>query len=165
MMPYEWTGKDPQGRATELHMWPHQSLSAPGYVWFLAATFALVCVPLLMVVGSVILWGLLPFVLLATGGMWLALDRNRRRARILEVLRLEGDQVRLMRHDPDGRVRDWQANRYWATAELHATGGPVPHYLTLRGNGRTVEIGAFLSEAERRHLYDDLLRTLARDTG
>jgi uncharacterized membrane protein len=39
---------------------------------------------------------------------------------------------------------------------MHPKGGPVPNYVTLSGNGREVEIGAFLSEEERKALYDDL---------
>jgi len=39
---------------------------------------------------------------------------------------------------------------------MHETGGPVPHYVTLSGNGREVEIGAFLSEDERVELFSEL---------
>lgn len=155
-MPYDWIKPDPRGDAQELHLWPHQSLPVRGYVWFVAGTFALVLIPLLAVIGSVLLWGILPFVLLALGGMWWALDRSRRNARIIEVLTLTPDRARLVRRDPGGRVLNWECNRYWTTPELHADGGPVPFYVTLRGCGREVEIGAFLSEEERVALYDDL---------
>jgi uncharacterized membrane protein len=40
------------------------------------------------------------------------------------------------------------------------TDGPVPHYVTLQGAGREVEIGAFLSEDERCALYDELRREI-----
>lgn len=161
-MPYDWTRTDSRGGAQELHLWPHQSLAPRGYATFIAATLALVSLPLLMVLGSALLWGLLPFVLLALGGMWLALDRNRRRRQIVEVLTLTGDRAHLVRRDPGGAVREWDCNRYWARPEIHARGGPVPQYVTLRGCGRTVEIGAFLSEDERVSLYDDLVRALGR---
>jgi len=44
---------------------------------------------------------------------------------------------------------------------MHQTGGLVPYYVTLKGNGRTVENGAFLSEDERRALYGELASALA----
>lgn len=159
-MPYDWIKSDPRGDAQELHLWPHQSLPVRGYVWFVAATFALVLAPLLAVIGSVLLWGILPFVLLALGGMWWALDRSRRNRQIIEVLTLTCDHARLVRHDPGGAERHWQCNRYWTTPEMHTSGGPVSCYVTLRGCGREVEIGAFLSEDERVALYKDLLTRL-----
>ena len=36
----------------------------------------------------------------------------------------------------------------------------MPHYVTLVGDGREVEIGAFLSEDERIALFDDLNQKL-----
>ena len=39
---------------------------------------------------------------------------------------------------------------------LHASSGPVPQYLTLRGGPREVELGAFLTEEERQRLHADL---------
>ena len=57
---------------------------------------------------------------------------------------------------------EWQANPHWVRVTLHKTGGPVPNYLTLRGNGREVEIGAFLAEEERLTLQHELRRALSR---
>jgi uncharacterized membrane protein len=39
---------------------------------------------------------------------------------------------------------------------LYGTEGPLPNYVTLSGNGREVEIGAFLSEDERKSLFKEL---------
>ena len=39
---------------------------------------------------------------------------------------------------------------------MHLRKGPVSHYVTLSGNGRTVEIGSFLSEDERKQLFSEL---------
>ena len=161
-MPYAWTECAPDSDTRELHLWPHQSLTPKGLVFFVGATFALVALPLLMVLGSALLWGLLPFVLVTLGGMWLALNRNRRDAQVIEVLTLTPDRARLVRRNPDGEVQEWDCNRYWTTPQMHESGGPIPHYVTLRGCGRTVEIGAFLSEEERVALYDELAGILRR---
>ena len=37
----------------------------------------------------------------------------------------------------------------------------MPFYVTLNGNGREVEIGAFLSEDERKSLYEELRSELS----
>lgn len=160
-MPYSWS-EHPSRREQELTLWPHQSLPPRGYAAFILATFTLITIPLYPLLGTVVLWGLLPFLLLAVGGIWFALNRNRKDASICEVLRVTPDEISLTRRNPRGPDQSWACNAYWASPHMHDTGGPVPHYVTLRGGGREVEIGAFLSEDERMCLYDDLSRRLAQ---
>ena len=154
-MPYTWTDDH-----SELHLWPHQSLPPDGFVIFMGATSLLITVPLVPLFGTVLLWGLLPFLALAVAGLWFALNRSRHKAQVIEVLTLDDIDAHLIRRNPDGREQEWQCNRHWARAELHEKDGPVPAYVTLIGAGREVEIGAFLSEDERRALYDDLMAWL-----
>lgn len=161
-MPYDWIRKDPDLAEAELHLWPHQSLPPRGFAGIVLMTFALILVPLLAFLGSVVLWGILPFMLVALGGIWLAIRRNQHHNQILEVLTLSEDEARLVRRNPRGDVQEWDCNRYWASAEMHEHDGPVPHYVTLRGGGREVEIGAFLSEEERVALYGELVAALRR---
>ncbi len=116
--------------------------------------------PALVLIGSPVLWGLLPFLLGAIWAIWAALNRSFRDGEIVEVLRLSPDTAHLTRHGPRGRWADWQANPHWVRVTLHPTGGPVPNYLTLRGAGREVELGAFLTEAERLTLERELRRAL-----
>lgn len=158
-MPYEWSS--PQNDAHLLRLWPYRSLEPAGFVWFIAITSALIALPLITVIGKPVLWGLLPFVVAAVAGIWWALQRSSRDRLILEELRLSRDRVTLTRQGPHGRVQEWQADPYWVRVTVHARGGPVPDYVTLRGNGREVEIGAFLSQAERLHLGQDLQTHLA----
>ena len=44
--------------------------------------------------------------------------------------------------------------------KIYETEGPVANYITLTGNGREVELGAFLSEDERKTLYEELEQLL-----
>jgi uncharacterized membrane protein len=143
-----------------LSLWPHRSLPRRGFAAFVLATFTLITVPLYPLLGTAVLWGLLPFLLLAVAGMWWALEHSYRSARLSEVLTIAPEEVHLVRTNPRGDVQEWACNRYWAQVNMHDTGGPVAHYLTLKGAGREVEIGAFLSEEERMALYGELLRAL-----
>lgn len=159
-MPYEWL---PSDQTTQrLHLWPYRSLPRRGMVWFLGATAAAIGLPLLGLIGSPVLWGLLPFLLATIAAIWWALEKSFRDAEIVEDLEITPDLLRLIRHGPKGKRQDWQANPYWVRLTLHATGGPVPQYLTLKGDGREVELGAFLTEAERRVLAAELTERLRK---
>ncbi|MBI6630549.1 DUF2244 domain-containing protein [Pontibaca salina] len=160
-MPYNWmkTGEDAPAQQ-ELHLWPHQSLPPRGYAWFIGGTFALILLPVIGLLGTALLWGILPFVMIAIAGIWFALDRSRRNAQILEILTLSDTTAHLLRLNPRGVRQEWKCNRYWVRPEMHDSNGPVPYYVTLHGGGREVEIGAFLSEDERVALFDELSRKL-----
>lgn len=157
-MPYQWL--PPDGTTERLHLWPHRSLTQRGFVWFIGLTAGLIAVPLMAILGSPVLWALLPFLGAAVWAIWFALRKNGRDRDIVEDLVLSPDLVTLTRHGPGGR-QDWQANPHWVRARLHPTGGPVPNYLTLKGEGREVELGAFLAEEERVALRADLAERLA----
>lgn len=164
-MPYRWThtdspaGPDPVSR---LHLWPHQSLTARGFALFIAATAAMAAMPLLAVLGSAVVWVLLAFFLMAFWGLWRAVMKNREHRMLHEELALWSDRVRLHHVRPAAAPLEWEANPYWVSVHLREKGGPVENYLTLRGSGREVELGAFLSPEERRALYGELRSALTR---
>ncbi len=160
-MPHEWLPPDSDRNGERLHLWPYRSLPRKGFVWFVGGTAALIAVPLIGVLGSPVLWGLLPFLLAAIAAIWWALERSYRDAEIVEDLSLTPDRVSLTRHGPRGRRQEWQANPHWVKVTLHPTGGPVPDYLTLSGGGREVELGPFLTAEERRVLASELGTRLA----
>ncbi|WP_375690481.1 DUF2244 domain-containing protein [Pseudooceanicola sp. LIPI14-2-Ac024] len=155
-MPYEWSET-----RRHLTLWPHRSLPRGGFVVVIAVTFVLIMIPLFAVLGTMLLWGLLPFGLGAVAALWYGLRLSYRSGEIVETLEITPETTALRRRNPDGSEQGWDCNTYWARAEMHRTGGPVPWYVTLTGNGRTVEIGSFLSEDERRALYGELASELA----
>lgn len=169
-MPLLWqtdTGDAPESGASpspplRLTLWPHRSLSKRGFVGFIAVTSTLILVPLIPLLGTPVLWGLLPFLVGAVALIWVALSRSYRDGSLTETLTLRRDLIRLVRRNPTGREQEWHANPHWVTVHLHATQGPVKNYVTLRGGGREVEIGAFLSPDERIALRDDLVRALSK---
>ncbi|MDJ0859203.1 MAG: DUF2244 domain-containing protein [Dinoroseobacter sp.] len=139
-----------------LRLWPHRSLTAKGFVWFIGITATALSLPLIAVLGSVVLWGLLPFMLLALAGVWYGIVRNQTDLSLNEVLELSAERIALTRHNPRQSDQHWEANPYWVELTLHPSQGPVENYLTLRGSDREVELGAFLSPEERIMLYADL---------
>ncbi|WP_108858906.1 DUF2244 domain-containing protein [Ruegeria sp. Alg231-54] len=157
-MPYRWN--QTSSSEQELRLWPHNSLPPRWAVRVVLAVFLFGLIPLMAVLGSVLLWGLLPFMLLTVLGLWFAIQSNYRARSVFEVLTLTGSQARLVQHHPQRGQQEWSCNRYWARPEMHERGGPVPNYVTLTGDGREVEIGAFLSEEERISLFDELTKKL-----
>ena len=158
-MPYKWT-PDPDAHSASLRLWPYRSLPQTGFVWFIGATAILLTLPLISQLGTPGLWVLLPFLLAAITGIWVALQHSYRTGAISEELTLTRDLITLHRHTPRRPDQSWQANPHWVRTALHPTGGPVPQYLTLSGNGREVELGAFLTPEERKELHALLLKHL-----
>ncbi|WP_108814749.1 DUF2244 domain-containing protein [Loktanella sp. Alg231-35] len=160
-MPYEWSPEPPHQTSNwQLSLWPYRSLLRKEFVLFIAATAVLVALPLITLLGQAVLWGLLPFFALMIAGLWYALHVSYRRGEVLEELTVDDTNAHLTRHNPNGDVQNWEANRYWVTVHLHPKGGPVENYITLRGGDREVEIGAFLDAKERLALFDDLKRAM-----
>lgn len=163
-MPYQW--RKLSASEYQLRVWPHRSLSPKGYVWFVGVTACLFGLPMLAVLGSPILWGFLPFVLLTILLLMAALNRSYDGARLSEVLTINRGRMRLQRNDPASDMQEWEGNAYWVRVGLHSD-GPVEDYLTLSGgaDGRIVELGAFLSPEERVALAAELRAVLQQMKG
>lgn len=181
-MPYHWTtdtgeapdfsgasffenGDPPLGK---LALAAHNSLSPDGFVIFIACTLALLLVPLLAVIGSPVLWGLLPFMFAALGLIWFALKRSWKDRSVSETLTIWTDRVELWHRPARGTALSWIANTHWVVVHLHARRGTLKNYITLTGStsAREVELGSFLTEDERSALHHELRSALAqaRDT-
>ena len=172
-MPYEWTpaltaapAPDAPGHAegappiAELHLWPYRSLPKRGFAFLIGAAYLLLLIPVSAFVGTAAIWWLLVPGLLAIAGLWWFIDRSYRDGEILEELEIWPDHIRLTRHGPHKAFAEWEANVHWVSVQIHHKGGPVVDYVTLKGGGREVEIGAFLHESERPALHDEIERAL-----
>jgi uncharacterized membrane protein len=164
-MPYEWTEPKtairPDTPRAELHLWPYRSLPNRGFVVFIGVTAVMFTFPLAQVLGTPVLWGILPFMLIVVAALWSGLRRNQADGIVLEELRLWPDRVTLTRTGPRRAHHFWEANPHWVSVMLYPTGGPIENYLTLKGAGREVEIGAFLTEDERLKLRHEIQTALA----
>ena len=159
-MPYDIREDIKDTQIKIIEVWPYNSLKPKGFVLFLGSTFFLISLPLLNVLGTAVFWGILPFLLMAFVGVWFALRRSLNDRQILEQLTLSQEEIALIRQNPTGEHKRWVCSPYWAKLKIYETEGPVANYITLTGNGREVELGAFLSEDERKTLYEELEQLL-----
>ena len=146
----------------EITLWPNRSLGPNGFVAFIGITFAMGLFPLVALIGASVFWVILGFMMAALAAIYYAIHRNNQDGQLREVLRLWSDRVTITQTPHRGTPLFWQANPYWVKAKLHETGGPVPDYLTLEGEGRVVELGAFLAPSERQELFAYLQVALTR---
>ncbi|MFT4012795.1 MAG: DUF2244 domain-containing protein [Paracoccus sp. (in: a-proteobacteria)] len=163
-MPYQWHDAAPEdsGAVFHLRLWPHRSLPLRGFAWVIGLTAGFLALPLISVLGTAVLWGVLPFAALAVWGLWAAIRRSYRHPS--EEMWLAPDRLELRRSDPGRADRIWRTNPYWVRASLHRN-GPAEDYLVLTDGRRKVELGAFLSPKERVALKEELEARLARLRG
>lgn len=150
----------PDAPVWRVTLWPHRSLSQGGFrqlMWFAAAAMA---TPVVAFAGTPVAWALAPYAGLALFALWLFFRLNYRNARLTEEVRLWPDAIAVERREPAGRVRRWAANPYWVDVSLEDT-REIRRYLTLRGAGRRIELGAFLTPEERVTLASELQARIA----
>lgn len=150
------------GAVLDLILRPNRSLGLRGFVWVIGLAWAGFMIPLVALLGTVALWAMLPFVLGTVALLWVLIRRHQADGALFERLTLSPESIRITHHAPRKPVQDWQANPYWTRVTLHRKGGPVENYITLRGGGREVELGAFLSPEERGALHGELTTALAQ---
>lgn len=158
-MPYQWTYNADHTPA-QLDLWAHNALPPKWLgITVLGALFGL-CIPLFMVIGTIVFWGLLPFLIGTAAALWVGLERNQKQRSMQETLWFDDEHVTLRHITAQGDPLEWECNRYWAQVNIYDKNGPTRDYVTLRGAGREVQIGAFLTDDERKALYRDLRRYL-----
>ena len=155
-MPYIVNNEKTADKIATIELWPYNSLKPNGFVFFLSATFALIALPLFNMLGTKAFWGLFPFLFITLMGIWFALRKSLRDRQIIEQLTLYKEELVLIRQDPNGEQKEWVCSPYWAKLTIYDKEGPVPNYITLRGNGREVELGSFLGEEERKELFGEV---------
>ena len=164
-MPYNWSTAPYQANYVAkstgepgicLYLSSYNSLTETGFVWFITITSIMMLIPIFAFLGHSFLWIIAGTLGLTLWGIWRALKSSWYRGRVFEVLEVWSDYVELTRVNPNGSVQRWSASPYWTEINITKKDGPVRNYLTLRGSGKTVEIGSFLSEDERPILAQDL---------
>ena len=69
--------------------------------------------------------------------------------------------IEINRYENNGSKKSWTANPFWTKIKLYPANQKVENYLTLTGNGREIEIGAFLAPSERLKLKQKIETTIS----
>ncbi|MEM9060353.1 MAG: DUF2244 domain-containing protein [Pseudomonadota bacterium] len=145
----------------QVELWPNQSLTQPGLIWFLGISAAFLALPAATIIGTAVFWGLTPFLAIAFLGIWFAIRLNGRNLSFSETLWIWRDEIRVERREPNGRRLRWQAEPFRVRLRIHKD-AKIEDYLTLSGGGRIIELGAFLAPSERIALADEIESALTR---
>ena len=144
-----------------VRLWPHRSLSPEGFRGIMLLTAAGLCLPLVALAPTGASLTLAPYAAAAFGMLWLFLKISYFTGRLTEELCLWPDAIAVERREPLGKVKRWCANPYWVDIDTTHT-REIESYLTLRGGGRKIELGAFLTPEERIELAGELRRQINR---
>lgn len=146
---------------------PNSSLTPRAAAFFYGSLAALV-LGVALGCAALGLWPILPFAGLELAGLYWAVKWVMHRAEAREYIRVDDASV-LIEKCARGRRGVISRNAYafarrWTRLEL-CPGVPAhwPSRLVLSSKGRSVEIGAFLTDSERLGLKDRLAEVLADD--
>ncbi len=132
----------------ETSLWPHRSLPRKGFVWLIGMLCALVLIPMLAFLGHRALWVILIMVMICIGALWYFIERNYTDGTVHENIKIWHDLITVERVNPRAPDQHWQANPHWVELHIKDT-KETQSYLTVTGGNREIELGAFLTPAER----------------
>lgn len=137
---------------------PHRSLGPRGFlvVMGLIGGISFVTGALFVLKGA---WPVLGFMGIDVALVWFAFRQSYRAAQVRERVLVTADEVVVMRRDSAGREQAWRLPAYWARVdqEDHPSGD---HTLWLASRGSRIDVGGFLSPAERKTFGDALAGAL-----
>jgi uncharacterized membrane protein len=106
-------------------------------------------------------WPVLPFAGLELALLAFALWASLRRRHHVQTVEIGETEITITTRDPRGE-RASQFSRHWAKVTLRDPRGWQPSRLLIESHGRACEIGAFLTEEERRALGRRLIALVGR---
>jgi uncharacterized membrane protein len=109
-------------------------------------------------------WPIVPFAGLELAALGAAMSLSMRRARRRELIDIDERTVRIRKMAAQRDV-DVEFQRPWTRVELEGPASATwPSRLWLRSMGRRIEVGAFLTDAERSGLRHRLAEVIAGPT-
>lgn len=143
---------------------PNCSLTPRSATLFFVSVAA-ACLPIAIACVMAGLWPVLPFAGAELLGLGFALRLSLRRGRVREFIRIDERDVTVGRAD-GSRATEHRFARPWTRVRLSRAGVATwPSRLLVGAMGRSVEVGAFLTEGERRRLGRRLAELLQPAAG
>ena len=133
----------------DLTLWPNKSFGKKDHIKLVSLLYIFILIPILPFLGHKAIYVLLPFSFSTIFFLYFCLRLNSQQQNLYENIKIWHSLIQIKRVDPDGRERIWSANPYWARTRLYPTDEKVSNYLTVKGNGREIEVGSFLDPNER----------------
>ena len=158
MMPNynETEGEEP---LLSLTIWPHRSCSKKTFTLILGIIGFILIAPTFLFLNISFALSILPFSILSIFLLFFVGNKNFKDALLIEKLKIYPKKIILERKEPNNDIKKWHSNPYWTKVNIY-NNGPVESYLTLKGNGKEVELGSFLTPEERinlKKIIDDTL--------
>ncbi len=150
----------PVSASLTIRLAPHCSLSPRGALYFYASA----CATSFGVAGLMALrgwWAVLPFAGLEMLLLGAVLWHSQRRRHHVEVITLTDERIEIGSQLAGKRPVVFP--RHWAQVKLRRAASPLhPSRLLIMSHGRSLEVGSFLTEEERRGLAGRLQRAVGR---
>ena len=146
-----------------LTIWPHRSCDRKTFSKLLICIGLILILPTFLFLNISFALSILPFSLLSVLLLFVVGNKNFNDALLTENLKIYPKKIVLERKEPNNEIKKWFSNPYWTKVNLYSN-GPVESYLTLKGNGKEVELGSFLTPEERislKKLIDETLHKLS----
>ncbi len=146
-----------------LTIWPHRSCDRKTFILILFIISFILIIPSFLFLSLSFAISILPFSLLSIFLFFFVGNKNFNDALLIEKLKIYPKKIILERKEPNNEIKKWHSNPYWTKVNIY-NNGPVESYLTLKGNGKEVELGSFLTPEERinlKKIIDDTLFKLS----
>ena len=119
-------------------------------------TFAAMMIPVIPFIGTKTVYAILPFSLGTMVLLIISIISNYQAGNLYEIVKIWPNLIEVKRYETNGKRSEWKANPHWTKVTLYAESQKIENYLTLSGNGREIEVGAFLAPSERLEIKEKI---------
>ena len=146
----------------KMRLVPNRSLDSYGTKVVFAVIACGFLLPIIPFIGSPIgttltIFSGLTFYLFLT-----LLQKNFQQGNTFEEVLILKSKIIVVHKEKNKEQKTWECNPYWTRVHVDFDNPKLKNYLTLTGNGRHIELGAFLSPDERIELRDKIQNALAK---